>query len=108
VAKNVPAVLIFNIVSGTTTAVPLVNDAHPLSASASSDGSQLYVAACDQYPNNDSSQPCAAGSVHIVNTISRGDFQQVPYINNNTNNMCNNLGGSSPLCVADLVAIKPQ
>ncbi len=46
--------------------------------------------------------------MHIVNTISLGDFQQVPYINNSTNNMCSNLGADAPLCVADLVAIKPQ
>ena len=46
--------------------------------------------------------------MHIVNTISQGDFQQVPYINNSTNNMCNNLGADAPLCIANLVAIKPQ
>ena len=111
VARHIPAVLIFNVASGTTTAVHLVNNPNspdPLSASASSDGSQVYVAACDQYPNNDSTQPCAAGSVHIVNTTSLGDFQQVPYINNSTNNMCNNLGANAPLCVADLVAIRPE
>jgi hypothetical protein len=111
VARHIPAVLVFNVASGTTTAVHLVNNPNspdPLSASASSDGSQVYVAACDQYPNNDSTQPCAAGSVHIVNTINLGDFQQVPYINNSTNNMCNNLGANAPLCIADLVAIKPE
>ncbi len=111
VARHIPAVLVFNVASGTTTAVPLVdnpNPPDPLSASASTDGSQVYVAACDQYPNNDSTKPCSAGSVHIVNTISRGDFQEVPYINNTTNNMCNNLGANAPLCIANLVAIKPQ
>jgi hypothetical protein len=111
VARHIPAVLIFNVASGTTTAVHLLdnpNSPDPLSASASSDGSQVYVAACDQYPNNDSTMPCAAGSVHIVNTISLGDFQQVPYINNTTNNMCNNLGGNATLCIPDLVAIRPE
>ena len=107
VGKNIPAVMIFNIASGTTSAIPLVNKAFPYSASASSDGSQVYVAACDQFQNNDPTQACLAGSVHVVSTIGQGDYQQVPFINNTTNNMCNNLGGSAPVCVPDLVAINP-
>ncbi len=61
VARHVPAVLIFNVASGTTTAVHLVNNPNspdPLSASASSDGSQVYVAACDQY--NTATPPLAS------------------------------------------------
>lgn len=111
VASNVSAVLIFNVGSGTSS-IRLgrsgYTNIYPLSASSSTDGSQVYVAACDQYPNNDPTQPCAAGSVHIVNTISGNDFQQVPFINNSTNNMCNNPGSGAPLCVSDLVAIVPQ
>jgi hypothetical protein len=112
VGKNIPAVLVFNVASGTTTAVPLVRQGYsqiyPYSASATSDGSQVFVAACDQFQNNDPTQSCLAGSVHIINTVSLGDYQQVPYINYTTNNMCNNLGGDQALCVADLVAIKPN
>ena len=114
VARHLPAVLIFNVSDGTTVSVPLVDNPappDPLSASASTDGSQVYVASCDQYPNNDPTQPCGAGSVHIVNTISGGDFQQVPYTNindNNNPNMCNNQGGSAPLCLPNLIAIRPQ
>jgi len=108
VGQNIPAVLVFNVASGTTTAVRLVNNAYPYAASASTDGTQLFVAACDQFQNNDPSQPCQAGSVHVVSTTGLGDHQQVPYINYTTNNMCNNLGGNAPLCVADLVALKPQ
>jgi hypothetical protein len=111
VARHVPAVLIFNVSNGTTSSVSLVGNTDPLSAAASTDGSQVYVAACDTYTNNDPTQPCAAGSVHIVNTISAGDFQQVPYVNindNNNPNMCSNQGGSSPLCLPNLIAIKPQ
>lgn len=105
VAKKIPAVLFFSVTNGTTTAIPLVNNGDPLSASASTNGSQVYVAACDAYTNNDPTQPCASGSVHIINTLSGGDIQQVPYINNNTNNsMCI---GLSP-CNPNLVAIKPQ
>jgi hypothetical protein len=120
VAKNIPAVLLFNVSNGLTSSIQLARqgfgDTHPLSASASTDGSQVYVAACDQYPNNDQTQPCAAGSVHIVCTSScttgEGDFQQVPYININDNdnpNMCSNQGGANPpLCLPNLIAIRPQ
>ncbi len=109
VARKIPAVLIFNVSNGTTTSVPLVNSADPLSASASTDGSQVYVAACDQYDQDGIT--CAVGSVHIVNTISQGDFQQVPYVNineNNDRNMCNNNGNPAPQCLPNLIAIKPQ
>jgi hypothetical protein len=120
VARHVPAVLLFDVSSGRTSSIQLFRpgfaDTDPLSASTSTDGSQVYVAACDQYPNNDSTQPCAAGSVHIVCTSScttgQGDFQQVPYVNindNNNPNMCNNQGGTNPpLCLPNLIAIKPQ
>jgi hypothetical protein len=111
VARNVPAVLMFNVANKTTTSIPLVGNPNPLSASASSDGSQVYVAACDSYPNNDTTKPCASGSVHIVNTISQGDLQQVPYVNinqNNNPNMCNGQGTGAPLCLPNLIVIKPQ
>jgi len=111
VAKTIPAVLLFNVGSGTTTSIPLVGGSTPLSASASTDGSQVYVAACDVYDGT----TCTAGSVHIVCTGActkgQGDFQQVPYVNiNDVNNpnMCNSQGGTAPLCLPNLVAIKPQ
>ena len=113
VGQNVPAVLVFNVASGTTTAIHLSRDGYsdifPYSASATSDGSLVFVAACDQFQNDDpNTNNCLAGSVHIVSTTGLGDYQQVPYINYTTNNMCNNIGGSEQLCVADLVAIKPD
>ena len=111
VAKTIPAVLLFSVGSGTTTSIPLVGGSTPLSASASTDGSQVYVAACDLYDG----ASCAAGSVHIVCTSAcikgQSDFQQVPYTNindNNNPNMCNSQGGTAPLCLPNLVAIKPQ
>jgi hypothetical protein len=114
VAQNIPAVLVFNVSNGSTTSFglsrPGFGSSFPLSASASTDGSQVYVATCDQYPNNDPTQPCSAGSVHIVDTISQGDFQQVPYVNmndNNNTNMCSN-GQSGPICLPNLIAIRPQ
>jgi hypothetical protein len=109
VARKLPAVLLFNISSGTTTSVPLVGNTDPLSASASVDGSQVYIAACDQYASD--GKTCTAGSVHIVNTISGGDLQQVPYVNindNNNPNMCNSQGAGAPLCLPNLIAIRPQ
>jgi hypothetical protein len=109
VARKIPAVLLFNVSSGTTTSIPLVGNTDPLAADASTDGSQVYITACDQYAQD--GKTCIAGSVHIVNTISQGDFQQVPYININDNNdvnMCNSQGGNAPLCLPNLIAIRPQ
>jgi hypothetical protein len=87
--------------------------AYRSAASASTDGSQVFVAACDQYAKDGTT--CAAGSVHIVNTSActtgQGDYQQVPYVNirdNNNPNMCNNQGSNAPLCLPNLIAIKPQ
>jgi hypothetical protein len=111
VAQNIPAVLLFNVSNGTTTSVPLVNNASPLSAAASTDGTQVFVAACDQYDQSTMPPTCAVGSVHIVNTISQGDFQQVPYVNvgnNGDHNMCNNGGNPVPQCLPNLVALRPQ
>jgi hypothetical protein len=124
VASRIPAVLLFSVSNGTTTSIPLsgspktgcprcTGPSIPLSASASTDGSQVYVAACDQYAKDGTT--CAAGSVHIVCTSActtgQGDYQQVPYVNvndNNNPNMCNNQGSNAPLCLPNLIAIKPQ
>jgi hypothetical protein len=119
VAQNIPAVLLFNVSNGTTTSIPLAGGSVPqpasqpgqFSAAASTDGTQVFVAACDQYPNNDPTQPCAVGSIHIINTITQGDYQQVPYVNpndNNNRNMCNNGGNPVPQCLPNLVALRPQ
>jgi len=103
VAQNIPAVLVFDVNSHTTTAIPLTNNASPLAASATLDGTQVFVAACDA----DHVNPNTCGSVHIVNTQLGGDLQQAVYTNVNTNdNMCNNLPGTS--CLPDLIAVRPQ
>jgi hypothetical protein len=103
VADNIPAVLIFDVNSGTTTAIPLANNASPLAASATQDGSQVFVAACDA----DHVNPNTCGSVHIVNTQLGGDLQQAVYTNFNTNDsLCNNLPGA--MCLPDLIAVRPQ
>jgi hypothetical protein len=122
VAQNIHAVLLFDVANEKTSSVPIsgspatgcpqcVGNSTPLAASASTDGSQVYVAACDVYPNNDPTQPCAAGSIHIIDTLSQGDFQQVPYLNandNNNPNMCNSQGTNAPLCLPNLIAIQPH
>ena len=107
VARFVPAVLVISMNDGTTQEfqIPTYD---PLSASASSDGNQVFVAACDQYPNNDPVQPCSSGAVYAINITDNGYVQPIPYINNTTNNMCQGQGAGAPLCFPDLVAIKPQ
>jgi hypothetical protein len=111
VARHIPAVILFNVGNGTTTYVPLVGDTDPLSASVSTDGTQVFVATCDQYHG----ATCSAGSVHIVCTSSctlgQGDYQDVPYENindDNNPNMCNGQGAGAPLCLPNLIAIQPQ
>src|SRR5208282_1495858 len=134
VGKGIPAVLLFDVSNGNTYSVQLsgspatgcpqcTGSSFPLSASASTDGSQVYVAACDQgYDQTTTPPTCTAGSVHIVNTcavlscneppdIGLDDFQQVPYVNiNDANNpnMCNSQGANAPLCLPNLIAIGPQ
>jgi hypothetical protein len=104
VAKNVPAVLVLDLNAGTTTAIPLANNPTPLAAAASTDGSQVFVAACDGiHPDH----PDTCNSVHLVNTLAGGDIQEVVFTNTNTSDsMCNNLPGIP--CLPNLIAIKPQ
>jgi hypothetical protein len=129
VAQNTPAVLIVNVSNGTTSSIPITGSpatgcpqcsgsSFPLAASASTDGSQVFVAACDQY----SGTTCIAGSVHIIGTCAQlscnvppaipfGDFQQVPYVDigeDNNPNMCNGQGAGAPMCLPNMIAIAPQ
>jgi hypothetical protein len=109
VGQKIPAVLVFDVTNRTTTAIPLAGSADPLAASSSTDGGQVFVAACDQYDQD--GKTCAIGSVHVISTTLQGDIQQVPYSNpnnNNDHNMCNNNGNPAPQCLPDLIAIRPQ
>ena len=120
VAENVPAVLVFDVNSKTTTSLPLVNGGFPLAASSSPDGTQIYVATCAQplqkdqdnknlrcFPLPDAQPP--GGEVHIVNAQTGGDIQQVPFFNPNTqNSMCSNLDPLKYPCVPDLIAVQPK
>ena len=108
VAQNLPAVFVVNVNNGTTSSVPLLNSASPLAAAASTDGSQVFVAACDQYDQSTTPPTCAVGSIHVVSTVGGGDALQVQYVNNGNRNMCNNGGNPVPQCLPNMVAIKPQ
>jgi hypothetical protein len=108
-AQNIPAVLVFDVNSGTTSAFSLTGSAFPFAATATLDGTQVFVAACDSFQDGDPAKPCLNGSVHIVNTQSGGDIQQAVYTNVNTNNsMCSNLDPAQPPCLPKLVAVRPQ
>jgi hypothetical protein len=129
IEQNVPAVLLFNTSEGTTTSIPLsrqgYGSSYPLvvgdpqqgisPATASPDGSQVFVEACDQYEKD--GKTCAVASVHVVYTtgqgsFGQGDIEQIPYVNtsdDNNTNMCNAGGnGSAPVCLPNLIAIRPQ
>jgi len=111
VAKNIPAVLIFDINGGTTSAIPLADNALPLAASATLDGTQVFVAGCQTlFKDDQNHERCSSGaSVHIVNTQSGGDIQQAVYTNINTNDsMCSNLDPATHPCTPNLIAVRPQ
>ncbi|HUM06300.1 MAG TPA: hypothetical protein VLT90_12625 [Terriglobales bacterium] len=112
VAQNIPAVLVFDVASGTTSAFPLADGDVPRAATSTLDGTQIFVAACQTLADDDETPPyqrCIdGGSVHIVNVQQGGDIQQVPYTNVNTgDSMCSNLDAAHP-CTPNLVAVRPQ
>jgi hypothetical protein len=111
VAQNIPAVLVFDVNGGTTSAIPLADNALPLAATATLDGTQVFVAGCKTLFNDDQGhQRCSSGgSVHIVNTQSGGDIQQAVYTNINTSDsMCSNLDPATHPCTPNLIAVRPQ
>jgi len=137
VEQNVPAVLIYNVSNGTTSSIPLARQgygsSYPLAvvgseqpgipATASPDGSQVFVTACDQYDQNVPPQTCIVASVHVVSTcgvisctappnVGLGDIDQIPFVNPNNNgstNMCSDGGnGTAPTCFPNLIAVRPQ
>jgi DNA-binding beta-propeller fold protein YncE len=78
IVSNLPSVLVYNVTTGATSTIPLANGASGLSASATLDGTQLYVGGSD---NN----------VHRIDTTAGTDAQQIPV-------------GFTP----DLVAVRPK
>jgi hypothetical protein len=83
----------------------------PLAATATLDGTQVFVAGCQTLFNDDQGhQRCSSGgSVHIVNTQSGGDIQQAVYTNINTSDsMCSDLDPATHPCTPNLIAVRPQ
>jgi len=92
ITPDVASVLLFNIVSQTAGAIPLVNNATPIQASLTTDGTLLYVAADD-------------GMVHVLDTVVGADSVQISF----PQNFCEDTAGNpeSFSCHPDLVAVKP-
>jgi hypothetical protein len=93
-ATNLGSVLVFNVGNQTSSAIPLSGDAVPIQASLTADGNLLYIAAAD-------------GQVHILDTQSGGDIQQISFPPNATtlqNGLCS---GTAFACNPDLIAVKP-
>jgi hypothetical protein len=93
-AKDRGSVFVYNFGVNTVSAIGLNNSPAPVSATLSSDGSQLYVGGTD-------------GAVHALSTISSVDLQEITFPpNNDTNNnaLCTNVPGN---CLPDLVAFVP-
>jgi hypothetical protein len=93
-AKDRGSVLVYNFGVNTVGAIPLTNSPAPVSASLSSDGSQLYVGGSD-------------GAVHALSTAASVDLAQITFPpNNGTNNnaLCTNVTGN---CLPDLIAFQP-
>jgi hypothetical protein len=65
IVSNLPGVMVYNVTTGATSTIALANGASGLSASATLDGTQLYVGGSD---NN----------VHVVDTVAGADTVQIP------------------------------
>jgi len=92
ITSNLSPILVFNIPGQTSSAISLVGNPMPLSASLTPDGNLLYVGASD-------------ATVHVVNTVAGGDTQQIAF----PQGLCQNSVGQpfSITCNPDLVAVKP-
>jgi hypothetical protein len=92
VASDRSAILVYNFDTGSTSSIPLVNNATPLASDMSIDGTLIYVAGSD-------------GLLHEVNTTLSLDRMEVSFtpLANSSNSFC--YTGTN--CVLDLVAIRP-
>jgi hypothetical protein len=96
VTTNFSSILVFDFNTGSLSgSIPLANNAIPLSASFTEDGTLIYVAAND-------------GTLHEVNTISATDVQEISFPNlPNVNNPFCGFGASTIACTLDLVSVRP-
>jgi hypothetical protein len=85
-------VLVYNFNTNSTSGIPLVNNATPLSADITADGSLIYVAGSD-------------GLLHELNTALAFDQNQTSFspLPNSANNFC--FTGTN--CALNIVAVKP-
>ncbi len=88
------AVLVFNIDNQSSSAIPLSGGAIPIRASLTPDGTRLYIAAAD-------------GQVHILDTQSGGDVQQISFPTDATTLLSGLCRGVTFTCNPDLIAVKP-
>lgn len=92
VASDSNGILVYNFDTGSTSAIPLVNNATPLSADMTVDGSLIYVAGSD-------------GLLHEVNTALSLDRMEVTFtpLPNSSNSFCY----TSTNCALNMIAIRP-
>jgi WD40 repeat protein len=88
------AVLVFNILNQTSSAIPMAGGAIPIRAALTPDGTRLYIAATD-------------GQVHILDTQSSADIQQISFPTDATTLLSGLCSGVTFTCNPDLIAIKP-
>ncbi len=88
------AVLVFNIFNQTSSAIPMSGGAIPIQAALTPDGTRLYIAATD-------------GQVHILDTQSSADIQQISFPSDATTLLSGLCSGVTFTCNSDLIAIKP-
>jgi hypothetical protein len=87
-------ILVFNIAGRTSSAIALVGSAQPLQATLSPDGTILYVAATD-------------GQVHIVDTQTASDIQQVTFTQDPATLLGGLCSGVTVTCKPNLIAVRP-
>ncbi|MFZ0278067.1 MAG: hypothetical protein WA899_19985 [Candidatus Sulfotelmatobacter sp.] len=92
VPSDSSGILVYNFDTGSTSAIPLVNNATPLSADMTVDGSLIYVAGSD-------------GMLHEVNTALSLDRMEVVFtpLPDSSNSFC--YTGTN--CALNMVAIRP-
>ena len=93
-ASNIGSVMVFNVINQTSSAIPLAGDAIPIQASLTADGTRLYVAAAD-------------GEVHVLDTQTASDIVQISFPTDVTNLQAGFCVGTTFICTADLIAVKP-
>jgi hypothetical protein len=87
VTSNLGSILVFDVASGTSTAIPLAGNTTALSASLTPEGTLMYVGAAD-------------GLIHVLDTSLNSDVAQISLVQD----LCLNV---SFKCMPDLVAVRP-